>query len=79
MSEARVSPEWSTSEWKNEWNIHVGTVFYCEKCGYIAIVTKSGVGNLEPLCCGEVMKMVENPDALLNGSEGFEEIENEDE
>jgi hypothetical protein len=50
--------EWTVEEWMGAWNIRVGTVYSCRKCGSMIIVTKGGVGVLEPKCCGRDMAQV---------------------
>jgi len=57
-------PEWSVDEWTGEWTIHVGRVYACETCGNMVMVTKGGVGVLEPICCDAEMKEVAKPDEI---------------
>ncbi|MFQ5329763.1 MAG: hypothetical protein ACE5D4_07230 [Thermodesulfobacteriota bacterium] len=57
-------PEWSADEWTDEWTIHVGRAYACEACGNMVMVTKGGVGVLEPLCCDGEMSEVEKPDEI---------------
>jgi len=64
MSNGADYPEWTTDEWTAAWTIHVGTVYRCDACGTMVMVTKGGVGNLEPICCGEPMEPVEQPDSI---------------
>lgn len=58
------SREWSVDEWTKEWTIHVGKAYHCSKCGTMAMVTKGGVGVMEPKCCGRGMAVVERPDDI---------------
>ena len=41
--------EWTVDQWLKAYNISVGTVYRCEKCGAMIMVTKGGVGVLEPM------------------------------
>jgi len=66
MSNGAGYPEWTTDEWTRAWTIHVGKAYYCEKCKTMIMVTKGGVGTLEPICCGEPMKLVEQPDTIAD-------------
>ena len=59
------TPEWSTEEWTRGWTINVGKAYVCEVCGTIVMVTKGGVGTLEPICCETRMKLVERPDETI--------------
>ena len=59
------TPEWSTEEWTRAWTINVGKAYLCEVCGTIVMVTKGGVGTLEPICCEQPMKLVERPDEVI--------------
>lgn len=59
-----ITPEWSKEEWIKEWTIRVGKAYSCSECGSIIMVTKGGIGVLEPICCGEMMKVVEKPDEI---------------
>ncbi|MDI6794852.1 MAG: hypothetical protein QME81_18630, partial [bacterium] len=61
-----VSPEWSVEEWTREWTIHVGKAYACSVCGTIIMVTKGGIGVLDPICCGKPMELVVNPDEIRN-------------
>ncbi len=54
--------EWNADEWQQEWTISVGRAYVCKKCGTMLMVTKGGVGVLEPKCCGLDMQPVESPD-----------------
>ena len=56
--------DWTTSEWTNAWTIHVGKAYRCAKCDTLVMSVKGGVGVLEPLCCGEPMTPIENPDTI---------------
>ncbi len=49
-------PEWTVDQWEQAWTIHVGKAYSCLKCGNMIMVTKGGVGVLEPSCCGDPMK-----------------------
>lgn len=66
MSEPYQHPEWTAEEWLSAWTIHVGRAYRCEKCQTMVMVTKGGVGTLEPICCGEPMKPVERPDSIAD-------------
>ena len=57
-------PEWTSDEWTSAWTIHVGKAYRCDVCGTMVMVTKGGVGTLEPICCGEPMRLVEQPDEI---------------
>ena len=57
-------PEWGVDEWEDAWTIRVGRAYACSKCGTMVMVTKGGVGALEPICCGEHMQAVEKPDTI---------------
>ena len=59
------TPEWSTEEWTRAWTINVGKAYVCEVCGTIVMVTKGGIGTLEPVCCEQPMKRVEKPDEMI--------------
>ncbi|MEE8574212.1 MAG: hypothetical protein V3T30_02265, partial [Thermodesulfobacteriota bacterium] len=52
--------EWTVEEWTDAWNIRVGSAYACKKCGSMIIVTKGGVGVLEPNCCGVEMSPFED-------------------
>ncbi|MBI3397960.1 MAG: hypothetical protein HY026_01785 [Deltaproteobacteria bacterium] len=58
------SQEWSVDDWTKEWTIHVGKAYRCSICGTMAMVTKGGVGVMEPKCCGRAMALVEKPDDI---------------
>ena len=58
MSEEYQSSEWSVDEWTNAWSIKVGRAYGCGTCGNMIMVTKGGLGNLDPECCGAPMKIV---------------------
>lgn len=45
--------------WRRAWDIRVGAAFVCRVCGPMVMVTKGGVGVLEPICCGRRMEEVE--------------------
>ena len=66
MTDGLESPEWTTEEWLRAWTIHVGSAYHCPACGTVVMVTKGGIGTLEPICCGEPMTLVERPDTLAD-------------
>jgi len=66
MSNGSEYPEWTVDEWTSAWSIHVGRAYRCEKCQTMVMVTKGGIGTLEPICCGEPMKLVEHPDTIAD-------------
>lgn len=51
--------EWDVSEWTKAWTIKVGRAYACSRCGTMVMVTKGGVGVMEPKCCGKDMYQVE--------------------
>ncbi len=53
--------EWTPEQWQAAWNIQVGRVFACRTCGTMVIVSRGGVGNLEPICCKKMMELVSRP------------------
>ncbi|MBI4831597.1 MAG: hypothetical protein HY801_08605 [Candidatus Lindowbacteria bacterium] len=53
-----TTSEWTHEEWERELNLSVGTAYSCEKCGSMIMITKGGVGTLEPSCCGALMKPI---------------------
>ncbi|MCK5235692.1 MAG: hypothetical protein KAR06_01805 [Deltaproteobacteria bacterium] len=53
--------EWTTDEWMSTWTIKVGSAYGCDKCGAMVMVTKGGVGTLEPKCCGTTMNLLKDP------------------
>ena len=53
--EEYVYNEWSSEQWEESWTINVGKAFSCEVCGTVIMVTKGGVGVLEPICCEKNM------------------------
>jgi hypothetical protein len=53
-----TTSEWTHEEWEREWNLSVGVAYSCEKCGSMVMITKGGVGTLEPYCCGALMSLV---------------------
>ena len=69
MAQSSEYPEWTVDEWVSAWTIHVGTAYRCDKCATMIMVTKGGVGTLEPICCGEPMKRVEQPDTIADSQE----------
>lgn len=65
IEEAEFSgSEWSVDEWTEEWTIHVGKTYHCTMCGTMVMVTKGGIGVMEPGCCGKPMVLVEKPDEI---------------
>jgi len=66
MSQPSFYPEWTPDEWQAAWTIHVGRAYRCERCATMIMVTKGGIGTLEPICCGEPMKPVEQPDTIAD-------------
>ncbi len=58
QNEDYTTSEWTHDEWERAWNLAVGTAYACEKCGSMIMITKGGVGTLEPRCCDEMMKPV---------------------
>ncbi len=66
MPNGMESPEWTSEEWLGAWTIHVGKAYRCDKCDTLIMVTKGGVGTLEPICCGEPMKPIEQPDTIAD-------------
>ena len=52
------SGEWDVEQWRRAWDIRVGAAFVCRVCGSMVMVTKGGVGVLEPICCGRRMEEV---------------------
>lgn len=66
MTDGTEYPEWTTEEWTQAWTIHVGRAYRCAKCDTMIMVTKGGVGTLEPICCGEPMTLVAQPDTIAD-------------
>jgi len=59
MSEKKkelLTGEWSPEQWQSAWNIQVGRAYGCKACGTVIMVSKGGVGNLEPICCKQPMQ-----------------------
>lgn len=56
------SGEWTVDQWMSAWTINVGKAYACDQCRSMIMVTKGGTGVLEPRCCGQAMRLVENPD-----------------
>lgn len=56
--------EWSVDEWTNEWTIHVGRAYHCAVCGAMGMVTKGGIGVMEPKCCNRDMALVAKTDEI---------------
>jgi hypothetical protein len=50
--------EWTVAQWKGAWTIHVGKAYVCCRCNTMIMVTRGGVGNLEPVCCSQAMQLV---------------------
>lgn len=48
--------EWDVDQWTHAWNIRVGVAYACGVCGSMVMVTRGGVGVLEPICCKQPMK-----------------------
>jgi hypothetical protein len=59
-------PEWTSDEWISAWTIHVGQAYRCARCDTLIMVTKGGVGTLEPMCCDTPMELVEQPDSIAD-------------
>ncbi|MBI5286117.1 MAG: hypothetical protein HY878_00815 [Deltaproteobacteria bacterium] len=59
-----ASGEWTVEEWTREWTIRVGKAYSCPVCGTMVMVTKGGIGVIEPRCCGQDMMLVEKPDEV---------------
>ncbi|MFP4056438.1 MAG: hypothetical protein ACLF0G_06180 [Candidatus Brocadiia bacterium] len=66
MATGEEYPEWTTEEWISAWTIHVGTAYRCEDCDTLIMVTKGGVGTLEPICCRKPMTRVSQPDSIAD-------------
>jgi len=58
-----TTSEWTREEWERAWHLKVGTAYGCEKCGSVIMVTKGGVGTLEPYCCDTLMKPLKDKEA----------------
>ncbi|MFQ6093782.1 MAG: hypothetical protein ACE5OR_14100 [bacterium] len=58
------SAEWTREEWEQAWTIHLGRAYACQTCGTLVMVTKGGIGVLEPICCGQDMELVKKPDEI---------------
>ena len=56
--------DWTTEEWTKAWTIRVGRAYRCLKCDTLVMSVKGGVGVLEPFCCGERMREIEDPDSI---------------
>jgi hypothetical protein len=54
--------EWTAEQWRRAWNIQVGKAYSCRRCCTMIMVTKGGVGNLEPICCGRKMELISRDD-----------------
>ena len=59
IEENLPSGDWDVSEWTEAWTIKVGSAYACAVCGTMAMVTKGGVGVMEPKCCGRPMSRIE--------------------
>jgi len=66
MSQPHTHPEWTADEWTKTWTIHVGKAYRCTKCSTIIMVTRGGIGTLEPICCGQPMLPVKRPDTIAD-------------
>lgn len=55
--------EMTADEWAAAYTIEVGTAYACAACGTVVMVSRSGVGNFEPACCGAAMRPVERKGA----------------
>ena len=60
QNEDYTTSEGTHDEWERAWNLAVGTADACEKCGSMIMITKGGIGTLEPYCCDELMKQMRN-------------------
>ena len=63
-------PEWTVDQWEQAWTIHVGKTYCCSVCGNMIMVTKGGVGVLEPSCCEVPMGPCK--DKEISGGSGCE-------
>lgn len=54
-----TTSEWTREEWEQAWHLNVGNAYGCKTCGSVIMITKGGVGTLEPFCCGDLMKLLE--------------------
>lgn len=59
QNEDYTSSEWTREEWERGWHLDVGTAYCCQKCGSAIMLTKGGVGTLEPHCCDQLMTRME--------------------
>lgn len=59
-----IGSEWSADEWTQKWTIHVGKAYRCSACGAIVMVTKGGLGLMEPKCCNKDMVIIEKTDGI---------------
>lgn len=60
MGEEKFSQaEWTVEEWSGAWTIKVGKAYACQRCGAMVMVTRGGVGVMEPRCCGRAMQAIE--------------------
>lgn len=50
-------------QWADAYTMEVGTAYACAQCGTVILVSRSGVGNLEPICCGTPMSKVARREA----------------
>ena len=53
--------EWDAEQWTRAWTIRVGGAYTCDVCGSVVMVSKGGVGVLEPVCCNQPMRALEHP------------------
>jgi hypothetical protein len=58
--QAPETGEWTVEQWRKAWSIHVGKAYTCNQCHTMIMVTKGGIGTLEPLCCGQKMQPVKS-------------------
>lgn len=70
MHEHPESPpsEWDLGDWEKVLTIQVGDAYMCRICQNLVMVTRGGVGNLELICCGQLMEKVGLPDVADEGS-----------
>lgn len=61
MVDEYPASEWTPDQWLSAWTINVGKVYACAECGKMIIVTRGGVGVLDPSCCGKPMEPMNPP------------------
>ena len=49
---------WDLDDWEQALTIHVGSTFVCRECGNVVMVTRGGIGVMDPRCCGNPMVRV---------------------